>query len=94
MVAGEQTLAGMEIDTLSINTIRTLAIDASAEGKFRTSGRAHGAGSGGLRRCGSNFLRYDPEGSDLAKPRPLRAFERPRVHAAVLRLLYLAECAR
>ncbi|HWF90677.1 MAG TPA: transketolase [Terriglobales bacterium] len=28
MVAGEQTLAGMEIDTLSINTIRTLSMDA------------------------------------------------------------------
>ena len=29
------------------------------------------------------FLRYDPDGSDLAQPRPLRAVERPRLDAAL-----------
>ena len=35
-------------------------------------------------RCGSDFLRFDPERSDLAEPRPLRALGRPRVDAALL----------
>ena len=72
-----------DIDQLAINTIRTLSIDAVAEGELGTSRDADGAGAGRLRALAEPpALR--PGRPDLAQPRPLRALGRPRLDAALL----------
>lgn len=60
MVAGEQTLAGMEIDTLSINTIRTLSIDAVQKANSGHPG-APMALAPVAYSLWQHFLRFDPK---------------------------------
>ena len=83
MVASDQVLAtGTQLDTLCINTIRTLAIDAVQQANSGHPGAPMGAGARGLLSvAGLPALRS--RRSDLAQSRPLRSLERTRVHAAV-----------
>jgi transketolase len=60
MVAGEQTLAGMEIDTLSINTIRTLSMDAVQKANSGHPG-APMALAPVAYSLWQHFLRFDPK---------------------------------
>ena len=61
MVASEQTLTtGKQLDTLSINTIRTLSIDGVQKANSGHPGRAHGAWRRWLTRCGSSFCATIP----------------------------------
>jgi transketolase len=61
MVAGEQTLVtGQQLDTLSINTIRTLSIDAVQQANSGHPGAPMGLAP--VAYClWQEFLRYDPE---------------------------------
>src|SRR5215813_14942574 len=61
MVASEQVLAtGQQLDTLSINTIRTLAIDAVQQANSGHPGAPMGLAP--VAYClWQQFLRYDPE---------------------------------
>ena len=83
MVASEQTLlTSKQLDTLSINTIRTLAIDAVQKANSGHPGAPMGLAP--VAYClWQQFLRFDPGESHLAQSRPLRALERPRFHVAV-----------
>src|SRR5579872_7487754 len=60
MVAGEQTLAGMEIDILSINTIRTLSMDAVQKANSGHPG-APMALAPVAYELWQHFLRFDPK---------------------------------
>jgi transketolase len=60
MVAGEQTLAGMEIDTLCINTIRTLSMDAVQKANSGHPG-APMALAPVAYSLWQHFLRFDPK---------------------------------
>ena len=64
------------------NAIRALAMDAVEKAEFRPSRHAHGHG-----RRGHGAVHALPEirrrPSRLARPRPLRALRRPRLHAAL-----------
>jgi transketolase len=60
MVAGERTLAGMEIDTLSINTIRTLSMDAVQKANSGHPG-APMALAPVAYSLWQHFLRFDPQ---------------------------------
>ena len=83
MVATEQTLAtGKQLETLCINTIRTLAMDGVQQANSGHPGAPMGLAPVTY-SLWQQFLRYDPARSDLAQSRPLRAFERPRLHAAL-----------
>lgn len=60
MVAGEQTLAGMEIDALSINTIRTLSMDAVQKANSGHPGAPMALAP--VAYClWQQFLRFDPK---------------------------------
>ena len=89
MAVSEQTLAtGKQLDTLCINTIRTLAMDGAA-GELGTSGRAHGLAP--VTYClWQQFLRYDP--ADPVWPNRDR-FVLSNGHASMLlyAMLYLSE---
>ncbi len=61
MVASEQTLVtGKQLDTLSINTIRTLAIDAVQQANSGHPGAPMGLAAVGY-ALWQDFLRYDPQ---------------------------------
>jgi transketolase len=60
MVAGEQTIAGMEIDILSINTIRTLSMDAVQKANSGHPG-APMALAPVAYELWQHFLRFDPK---------------------------------
>ena len=61
MVASEQTLVtGKQLDTLSINTIRTLAIDAVQQANSGHPGAPMGLAAVGY-SLWQDFLRYDPQ---------------------------------
>lgn len=60
MAVGEQTLAGMEIDTLSINTIRTLSMDAVQKANSGHPG-APMALAPVAYSLWQHFLRFDPQ---------------------------------
>ena len=61
MVASEQTLVtGKQLDTLSINTIRTLAIDAVQQANSGHPGAPMGLAAVGY-TLWQDFLRYDPQ---------------------------------
>jgi hypothetical protein len=73
--------AAQDPDTLAINTIRTLSIDA-----VQAANSGHQGRRWRWRRCvhaleSGHALR--PAGPDLAQPRPFRAFEWTCVDAAV-----------
>src|SRR5271166_4910191 len=89
MVASEQALVtGKQLDTLSINTIRTLAIDAVQQANSGHPGAPMGLAP--VAYClWQKFLRYDPE--DPAWPNRDR-FVLSNGHASMLlySLLHLA----
>ena len=81
---GAKALTDAELDELCINTIRTLSIDAVQAGQFRAPRHPDGARAAGLHPLESgDALRS--AGPDLAQPRSVRAFEWPRLDAAVVR---------
>src|SRR5436189_572078 len=90
MVASEQVLAtGQQLDTLSINTIRTLAIDAVQQANSGHPGAPMGLAP--VAYClWQQFLRYDPE--DPAWPNRDR-FVLSNGHASMLlyAMLYLSQ---
>ena len=59
MVVGEQTLQGQELKTLSINTIRTLAIDGVQQANSGHPGAPMGLAPVAY-LLWQDFLRYDP----------------------------------
>ena len=77
-------VAAPEMDQLCINTIRTLSIDAVQQAKSGHPGHPDGACAARLYDLESRDA-FRSAGSDLAESRPLRAVERTRVHAAVVR---------
>ena len=83
MVASDQVLAtGAQLDTLSINTIRTLAIDA-----VQQANSGHPGAPMGLAPVAYCLWQRIPalrsRRSHLAQSRPLRSIEWPRFHAAL-----------
>ena len=82
MAVSDQTLTGKQMETLSINTIRTLSIDGVQKANSGHPGAPMGLAPVAY-TLWQQFLRYDPE-SHLAEPRPLRSFRRPRFDAALL----------
>jgi len=74
----------IEIDELCINTIRTLSIDAVQQAQIRPSGHTYGACTVGLHHLEPHDA-LRSEGSNVAQPRPVRAFEWPRLDAVVVR---------
>jgi len=82
MAVSDQSVAttGTQLDQLCINTIRTLSIDAVQ--KANSAIPAHRwAGSG--RYCLCSSFCATTRRSPLAEPRPFRALQRTRVHAAL-----------
>ena len=72
------------IDKTCINTIRTLVHGRGAGGELGAS-RARQWRSRRSAYCLWQYvLRFDPDGPDLAQPRPLRPVGRARVDAALL----------
>ena len=71
------------LDELCVNTIRTLSMDARAEGELGAPGHADGARAAGLPPL---HARHAPRAgaAGLAGPRPLRALLRARVDAPLL----------
>ena len=71
------------LDQLSVNTIRTLSMDAVQAANSGHPGTPMALAP--VAYClWQRFLRFDPGRSDLAQPRPLRALGRPRLDAALL----------
>ena len=83
MVASEQVLVtGQQLDTLCINTIRTLAIDAVQQANSGHPGRSHGIGARHLLPVAA-VPALRSRRPDLAESRPLRVIERARFHVAL-----------
>jgi len=78
-----------ELDQLAINTIRTLSIDAVQAAKLRSPRPRRWRLPPLVYTLWNRVMRFDPAGPDLARPRPLRAVERPRVRCCCGRCLYL-----
>ena len=72
-----------QLDQLAINTIRTLSMDAVQAANSGHPGTPM-ALAPLVYTLWNRVMRFDPAGSDLARPRPLRAVERPRLDAAVV----------
>ena len=77
------TVTDTQMAQLAINTIRTLSMDAVQAANSGHPGHADGARAAGLHALESGHA-LRPVGPDLAGPRPLRAFERPRFDVAVV----------
>ena len=78
-----ETINKQKLDDLSINTIRTLAMDAVQQANSGHPGTPMALAP--VAYClWQRFLRFDPEPSDLAQPRPFRLVGRPCIDAAVL----------
>ena len=74
MVASEQVLVtGQQLETLCINTIRTLAIDAVQQANSGHPGRADGTGAGHLLPVAA-IPALRSRRSHLAESRPIRAY--------------------
>ena len=71
------------LDRLAINTIRTLAMDAVQQANSGHPGTPMAMAPVAY-DLWQRHLRFDPERSHLAEPRPLRAVDGPRVDAALL----------
>ena len=71
-----------KIDWLCINTIRTLSMDAVEKAHSGHPG-APMALAPVAYQLWQQELRYDPSHPDVARPRPVRAVQRPRLHAAL-----------
>jgi len=93
MVASEQALlTSKQLDILSINTIRTLAIDAVQKANSGHPGAPMGLAP--VAYClWQRFLRYDPADPVWPKPRPLRSFKRPTPLCCCTRRCICAKCA-
>src|SRR5881394_1377914 len=76
-----QAKSQVDVDLLSINTIRTLAIDAVQQANSGHPGAPMGLAPV-VYELWQKYLRYD-RGSHLAEPRPFRAFGGTRFDAAV-----------
>ena len=72
-----------KLDELAINTIRFLSVDAVQQANSGHPGLPMGAAPMAY-VLWTRFLRHNPARSALARPRPLRALGRARLHAAVL----------
>jgi len=72
-----------DIDTLCINTIRTLSIDAIQKANSGPPGTPMALAPMAY-TLWQRFLRFDPADPILAKPRSLRALGRARLDAALL----------
>ena len=94
MAVSEQTLAtGKQIETLAINTIRTLAMDGVQKANSGHPGAPMALAP--VAYClWQQFLRYDPAGPGLAQSRSICALERPRVDAAVRHALSVGSSRR
>ncbi len=79
---GQRSQGEGSIDELCINTIRTLSMDAVQQANSGHPGTPM-ALAPVVYTLWQRFLRFDPERSDLAQPRPLRAVQRPRLDAAL-----------
>ena len=75
-----------ELDQLAINTIRTLSIDAVQAANSGHPGTPM-ALAPLVYTLWNRVMRFDPQDPIWPRPRPLRAVERPRVDAAVVRAL-------
>ena len=76
-------MTNVDLDQLSINTIRTLSMDAVQAANSGHPGTPMALAP--VAYClWQRFLRFDPERPDLAEPRSLRALDRPRLDAALL----------
>ncbi len=71
------------LDATCINTIRTLAMDAVQAANSGHPGTPMAPGAGGVLPLAVRPA-VRPAGPDLARPRPLRPVERPRLDAALL----------
>jgi transketolase N-terminal domain/subunit len=69
-------------DELCINTIRTLSMDAVQKANSGHPGAPMGLAPAGY-VLWTRVMKHNPEKSGLARPRPLRALRRPRLHAAL-----------
>ena len=78
-----QPAAGAQLDQLCINTIRTLSIDAVQQAKSGSPRDPDGACSAGLHPVEPRDA-IRSAGPDLAESRPVRAFERARLDAALV----------
>ncbi|MCK7499073.1 MAG: hypothetical protein MZW92_57665 [Comamonadaceae bacterium] len=72
-------------DAACANALRALAIDAVRAGQVRPPRRADGHGRDGRRCCGRRHLQPQPGRPALARPRPLRALQRPRARCCCTR---------
>ncbi len=72
-----------QLDQLAINTIRTLSIDAVQQAKSGHPGTPM-ALAPLVYTLWNRVMSFDPEGSDLARSRPLRALQRPCLDAALV----------
>ena len=70
------------LDTLSINTIRTLSMDAVQQANSGHPGTPMAMAPVAY-ALWQRHLRFDPDDPDLAGPRPLRALDGPRLDAAL-----------
>ena len=77
-------MADDKIIQLAINTIRTLSIDAVQQAKSGHPGTPM-ALAPLVYTIWNRVMRFDPAGPDLAQPRSVRALERPRLDAALVR---------
>ena len=71
------------VDELCVDTIRTLAIDAVQKANSGHPGLPLGAAPMAY-VLWQRHLKHNPRDPALARPRPLRALGRPRLHAALL----------
>ena len=78
----QATPQAKDLDRLTINTIRTLSMDAVQKANTGHPGTPMALAPVAY-QLWQNHLRYDPDESALAEPRPVRAVVRPCFDAAV-----------
>ena len=74
--------APASLDTLCINSIRMLAVDAINKSNSGHPGLPMGCAPMGY-ALWDKFLKHNPQEPQVVQPRPLRSVGRPRLHAAV-----------
>jgi transketolase N-terminal domain/subunit len=74
--------APASLDTLCINSIRMLAVDAINKSNSGHPGLPMGCAPMGY-ALWDKFLNHNPKNPEVVQPRPLRAVRRTRLHAAV-----------
>ena len=81
--AVDSPMTNAQLDQLSINCIRTLSIDAVQQAKSGHPGTPM-ALAPLVYTLWNRVMQFDPEGSDLAEPRSVRALQRSCLDAAVV----------